>query len=60
VKHTKNEEMLKEMHFGMRLTTAEAKLIDKAAMVERRPRSQFIVKAALDKAGIVLGEVDLK
>ncbi len=35
---------------GIRLTEDDVGLIDKAAEVDMRPRSQFILKAAVDKA----------
>jgi len=57
MKHITNNQMLKDVHFGMRLTTAEAELIDKGAVIDRRPRSQFVVKAAIEKAKQIVGGV---
>lgn len=41
---------------GIRISQEDVNLIDKAAEKDRRPRSQFMAKAALDKAKEILGD----
>lgn len=45
---------MKDNLVGIKFEKKELTIIDEAAEVDRRPRSQFIAKAALDKAMEIL------